>query len=1396
MICVMYRIFVSHSSRDTESAVALIQWLTDNHPSLRGGIFLDVDAETGLTPGTRWKSQLFQAVDRCEAVLCLLSPHWEQSSECLVEFRYAESLNKRIFCARLDPDAEGVKTHEWQYCDLFAGAGPVTTVCIDGQAPVRFSTDGLNRLLRGVRESGIGAEHFPWPPPEDPKRTPYRGWQPMEDIDAAVYFGRDAQIVRGLDALRGIRATGVEGMFIVLGPSGVGKSSFLRAGLLPRLRRDHENFVVCDIVRPERAALTGEQGLARAILNLRAAVGLNDPALGDIKSACLAGDTVTLTEWLTEALQHLSNDGAEPTLILPIDQAEEFFTAEAGSEAGQFLTLLGALLQRSGPAAELPVIAVVTIRADRYEALQAAPELADVHAREFGDLKPMPLTEFREVITGPALRASAAGLPLSLEPALVEELLSVARKGGDSLPLLALTLSRLYTDYGSTGELTLAHYRAMGGMQQIVDAEINTLLSADPETHAQQLDILRSAFIPWLATVDPDSDQPSRRVARWEELPAASHDLIDAMVARRLLVKDERDGGTVVEVALESLLRQWDPLVEWLREQATDLQEADNLDRATAEWERHGRSPEWLIEGVRLAAAEELAAAPMFRDRVAPASEFLRASRERQNAAAEAERERQEAELHAAQERQQAAEALAEAEQQAKVDAQQHAAALLRRTRILRVALALVVIVALAAIFGFGWAFKARNDARARFLDATALRLYSDAQTRIGASGDDVAGMQMLLAALAIPAEDQNKQSPLFTALRQQRYLLKVIDTTAPVYSAAVSPDGTRIASGSDTGTIRLWDTASGQPVGPPLRGHDHQVMSLAFNNDGTRLLSGGMDSTVRLWDTASGHELGEPLRHDSGVIAVAYTPDGSRIASLSVDGAVRLSKADTGQLVTQFVVDRTDNLGKIAFSPDGRRIAIGSDDVIRLWDVDSGALVGQPFRGHTGSVMSVAFSPDGTHMASAATDSTVRIWDVAAGRQDGEPLRHDNQVQTVAYSPDGRRLVAAGVDNRIKLWDPVSHREIGVLSGHRGTVNTVAFSRDGQRLVSAGDDKTIREWDAATAWQPMLGHTDVVGAKFLDDGRLIGSGGADKTVRFWDATTGRPVGEPVRVDDDDVRSLSPLDRDRLISFGTVNAVRFWDAHTRQPLGKPLQIGSHGALQRTYYEGGRIAAQTATGVVTVWDSASMAAVSTISEGKLIWYLALSSDGRRLATVNIDGTLRVWNTDDGKPIGSPMAGNGQGNIVTFSPDGRLVAIGGADNTLRLWDTNTSKQLGNSMHVDAVFIAAAFSPDNRTVASASGDGSIQLWNVADQSQQGAPFGNATQVWSLDFSPDGSKLLTGSQDGTVQMWPVVQPKPEALCAKLTHNMSHKQWDDWISPEIPYIEVCPGLPDSEDSG
>jgi TIR domain len=245
------RIFVSHSSHDNRQATALVAWLSDMRPELATEIFIDISAEVGLGPGQQWQEALRQASDRCEAVICLLSRNWVSSDYCRLEYLLAENLGKQILVARLEDVGDNDITSKWQRCDLFA-EGAETDIAITGGPPVQFNTAALDQLKKAIEGTGIGPENFAWPPKGASDRAPYRGWDPFEDIDAGVFFGRDAVIVRGTDDLRGMRTSGLKSLFVVLGPSGSGKSSFLRAGLIPRLQRDDLHFLTLGVMRPER----------------------------------------------------------------------------------------------------------------------------------------------------------------------------------------------------------------------------------------------------------------------------------------------------------------------------------------------------------------------------------------------------------------------------------------------------------------------------------------------------------------------------------------------------------------------------------------------------------------------------------------------------------------------------------------------------------------------------------------------------------------------------------------------------------------------------------------------------------------------------------------------------------------------------------------------------------------------------------------------------------------------------------------------------------------------------------------------------------------------------------------------------------------------------------------
>jgi WD40 repeat protein len=1381
------RIFLSHSGADARQALALKKWLVEQDPPLANEIFLAIDPSGGLLPGDRWKVELKRAAGRCEAVVCLLSQSWANSHECKVEFRLAEQLNKQVLCARLEPSPADELSSEYQRCDLFR-EGRTTAIDLDDGTSVEFATEGLFRLRDAVRGTGIGARSFVWPPPNEPERAPYRGWDPFEPQDAAVFFGRDAAVVRAVDQLRGIRQSGVESLFVVLGPSGTGKSSFLRAGILPRLAREERRFVTLDVVRPGRNPITGDTGLAMSITNARRRFGMFEPQLGDVKVACAddhGAALALLTELQRAAADRLPDDGgtespAPPTLVVPLDQAEELFTTDAGGQAAQFFSLIKSLTD-----AGLGLVVVATIRTDRYDVMQTDPAVAKLTTRVFEDLRPMPPNQFKEVITGPAERSSQAGHPLVLEPELVDRLMADAAEGGDALPLLSLTLAGLYEDYGSSGALTVDHYKSTGGIGRVVQNAIDSVLDDNPATRTRQLEALREAFIPWLATINSSNDQPMRRVARWAELPESSRPIIDALVEKRLMIKDIRDGDVVVEVALESLLRQWDDLTQWLRENRIDLLAADDLERAAAAWQAHDRSSAWLLTGTRLIDAEALASRPGFQKSLASVAPFLAAARDEENERTRLELVRREADLVAAQAKREAAEA--------------HTATLRTRSRITAGIAVLAVVVAGAAGVAFVQARTARVTAQERLLESTSLRLASDATS----GTDPFMTFQEDLAANAIrptlPA-----RSALYSAVIRNLHTARILGGHAGgVEGGAFSPDGNTLATASTDGTTRLWEVATGKSIGHPLKGHTDAVFAVAFSPDGKTLATASLDKTAQLWDVATGSAIGRPLSHPDEVVGVAFSPDGTKLATASLDHYARLWDAATGNPIGH-PLSHPDMVYDIAFSPDGTKLATaGRDRTARLWDASTGSPIGRPLS-HPDEVFDLAFSPDGTKLATASLDHYARLWDVATGNPIGHPLSHTDKVSGVAFSPDGTKLATASRDRTARLWDVTTGTQIGdPLTGHTDEVNDLAFSPDGKTLATVSADKTARLWDVTTGIRidhPLTGHTaEVFGVAFSPDGKTLATASADQTARLWDATTGTPIGDPLRGHTQPVVGVafSP-DGKTLATASKDQTARLWDATTGKPIGDPLRGHTDAVLGVAFSPDGKtLATASKDKTARLWDVATGNPIGhPLSHPDEVSSVAFSPDGSKLATASRDKTARLWDATTGTPIGDPLRGHTQPVVdVAFSPDGKTLATASADQTARLWDATTGTPIGDPLrgHTDAV-LGVAFSPDGTTLATASWDQTARLWNVST----GTPFGDPLRahtdaVYGVAFSPDGKTLATAGLDHTARLWPATA-RPEDLCAKLNANMSEKHWNQWVSPNLDYIKVCTGLPIAPD--
>jgi formylglycine-generating enzyme required for sulfatase activity len=643
------RLFISHSSSDNIAAIAFKQWLGRNGWSAED-VFLDLQ---DIGAGERWKEALRRANARCEAVLLLASPEALSSPECLAEVRKAEDYGKEIIVVLLRDvtveDGRLAAYKDRQIVDLSAlPQSHVENVTYRGKAhALHFNSAALERINDYLVKRGITPDHFSWPPRNKPNADPFPGLASFTEDDAGIFFGRDTEIIRVLDKLRILRRDGLPRVLAITGASGAGKSSFLRAGVWPRLTRDPD-FAPVAILRPANGVLTGPQGLGRTL-----AERLSRPKFpispGYINARLVAEDHAQAAQAFVRAIQRtaaiarksrriLNKAARSPALLIGIDQAEELLAPENAAENDRFLFLIATLLLR--PPAGVEAYVLLTVRAESADRLfdkLATVNVEDqsavaatagtatalkLEAPETVLLPPLAASSYREIILKPLEMLARRGQRVTMEPALTEKLVEDTR-GADALPLLAFTLAQLYQDYSTQGKITLRDYQEAGGVAGAISKAVAAALARPgeepsiPTSEKEQNALLRTAFIPALARVDPQSGAWTRRVARLDEIPEASRNMIRRFVKARLLVADRRAGMDFIEIAHESLLRQWPPLAKWLESEADNLKTIEDMERAAAQWLNNERQSAWLDHrGKRLGVAEKLAARPDFQRRL------------------------------------------------------------------------------------------------------------------------------------------------------------------------------------------------------------------------------------------------------------------------------------------------------------------------------------------------------------------------------------------------------------------------------------------------------------------------------------------------------------------------------------------------------------------------------------------------------------------------------------------------------------------------------------------------------------------------------------------------------------------------------------------------------------
>ena len=492
---------------------------------------------------------------------------------------------------------------------------------------------------------------------------------------------------------------------------------------------------------------------------------------------------------------------------------------------------------------------------------------------------------------------------------------------------------------------------------------------------------------------------------------------------------------------------------------------------------------------------------------------------------------------------------------------------------------------------------------------------------------------------------------------------------------------------------------------------------------------------------------------HTGPVNGVAFSPDAMELATASSDGTVKVWSVADRQVVTT-LTGHGGPVRTVAFSPDGRTIASGSlDGTVRLWDL-SGRQLPVTFFGHGGAVRSVAFCPDGRTVVSGGADGTVRLWDTGSHTLLATLTGHSDEVLAVAVAPDGRTLASAGADHTVRLWDTGGRALLATLTGHSDEVLGLAFSPDGRTLASAAADRTVRLWDTGshTLTATLTGHSDDVNAvAYADDGATLVSASGDGTVRLWDLAT-RRVTATLCGHTDYVQGVAvSQDGTLLATAGFDQSAVLWDVGRAA-----LTVHPYSEIWQAVFspDGRTVAAADADHSIRIWDVAHHTLIGTLSghDGS-VFGIAFSPDGRLLASASADHTVRLWDVAEREQLAVLSGHQGSVFAVAFSPDGRLVASAGEDRTVRMWDVRGRRPAGVlTGHTDFVN-DVAFSPDGRTLASGSDDLTVRLWNVAYQRLTGTFTGHTGSVRGVAFSPDGRTLASGGNDGTVRTWDTVR-------------------------------------------
>ena len=1215
------------------------------------------------------------------------------------------------------------------------------------------------------------------PAPElNPDNNPYRGLQAFEEKHADLFFGR-SQLIEQLQNF-----VSEHPLTAVLGASGIGKSSLVKAGLIPQLRNSVEKkWLILPIIRPGESPITA---LARASLSL---VGRRASQLG-----ADSGETSSLVSGGTEDEQNedgsASIDALSQTfkkssgqfaalvstwggiypqvqLLLVIDQFEELITlCRDREERKQFLNLLEVVL--TNPPSHLRI--VITLRSDfEPQFLTSALNLGWMKSRFI--VPPMTQDELRQAIEEPA-----AERVIYFEPhGLVDQLINEVVQMPGALPLLSFTLSELYLKYLERHEdnraLTQADYEALGGvagsLTQRADQEYGKLVQLDPAYEKT----IRHVLLRMVTTSGGESVR--RRVSLAElEYPKPEDQRIKAVIKRfsdvRLMVGGrDPEGNSYFEPAHDVLVQGWEKLQQWKTEGQENLALQQLLTPVAKDWSDRKQAVGLLWNA---------------NPRLDLLKQILNSTDDWLN--------------------------------QLEITFIRRSLRRRRINRLTRNGLISTIILSMGAatIIPFLQHTESLRDNIEILNGSSETLLQTNAQLdallasikaskQLDRMNEGLSAFVQQVIHPNVWAKTEIKTTATLhqalSTIRELNHLEEHSDHVNSVVFSPECPDTKQlIASASNDNTVKLWSLDGA--LLPPSLEHNDYVSSVSFSPDCQHLASVSLDNTIKLW-----HYDGALLKtffDEDDVTSIRFSPDGQTIATVNYAGTgasqIKLWNLE-GSLLNTFEIE-THDFGSIDFSPDGSMVAVAGKNDIQLWRLDDGQLI-QTFDVHEDLVRSVRFSPKHPLLASASNDGTIKLW-----RLDGTLLHdqleaHNGTVNDLSFSPDGLKIVSVGEDNRVTLWalegetpEAIQLERIETFEGHGEEVKSVSFSPDGEAIATASRDNSVKLWslneDFRDSTVQILG-SDASGLKtyFSPDAQTLALTREDGKVDVWNLNgkeriqIGKPDQRIIEVsispDGETIASTSP---GATITLSTSDGKQHKILRDQDPEAEEF------ITQISFSPDGETLAAAVSNYTTnshtieLWnlDSASFAKIGVHEDE--IASIQFSPDGKTIVSASEDNTVKLWRLDGQllKTFEGYSKYSQFGQTLRFSPNGKFLAFLASKDgqeTITLWDFDDQELIPLAGHAEPIK-SIRFSPDSKTIASTSEDHTVRLWSTKGQAV-GTLLGHNEEVKDVIFHPSG-RILASFSDATsettdvqseIRLWSISGGEIKTLTSSLGVEM-----------------------------